>query len=183
MYTSELLDILKNASAKATFSISGSTNGKEQIDKDPRWTDVIQRMDREGHQIASHTWSHSELDNMTSEERKEDLWKNEQALDAILGKYPTYLRPPYVNCSEESGCLNDTNALGYHVFGFSVDSRDTSGETNLTAMVENFDFNFDEAQRGPQSMLIIQHDTIPVSALELTKYILSTIEAAGWNGT
>jgi peptidoglycan/xylan/chitin deacetylase (PgdA/CDA1 family) len=55
LYTNDLLDLLARYGVKATFFIVGN-NGNGAIDQIPQWTNVVQRMDREGHHIASHTW-------------------------------------------------------------------------------------------------------------------------------
>jgi hypothetical protein len=51
------------------------------------------------HQVASHTWSHPDLCNITSYQRKNEMWKNEMALRNIIGVIPTYMRPPYSDCT------------------------------------------------------------------------------------
>ena len=51
------------------------------------------------HQLASHTWSHADLCNITSAQRKDEMYKNEMALRNIVGVIPTYMRPPYSSCN------------------------------------------------------------------------------------
>lgn len=121
-----MLDVLKKYNAKATFFITGNNNGKGEIDNAANgWDTVIKRMYSEGHQIASHTWSHQDLSAITSAQRKDQMIKNEMALRNILGFFPTYMRPPYSSCTAESGCEDDLKALGYHITYFDLD---TDGE-------------------------------------------------------
>jgi peptidoglycan/xylan/chitin deacetylase (PgdA/CDA1 family) len=55
-FTNQLLDQLKDAGVKATFFVNGHNIGDiYQYD----W--VVKRAYNEGHQIASHTWSHADL--------------------------------------------------------------------------------------------------------------------------
>lgn len=62
IYTAELLDLLKEYNAKATFFITGINLGKGSIDSEATgYPALIRRMAAEGHQIASHTWSHADL--------------------------------------------------------------------------------------------------------------------------
>lgn len=179
--TAELMDILKNASAKATFFVAGNTNGRGPIDGTERWTNLIKRMVEEGHQVGSHTWSHPDLDKMSSSARKQDMLKNERALTNVLGKYPTYMRPPYIHCTGPKGCLDDMKTLGYHVISYSHDSGDWLHEDDLDKMKQRVDAAFNEtAQDG--NMLLIQHDTIRKSAIELTKYVLQKVRQRSWNG-
>ncbi|KIW89695.1 uncharacterized protein Z519_09851 [Cladophialophora bantiana CBS 173.52] len=178
--TEELLNILDEAGAKATFFIAGNSNGKGPIDTTSKWTDVIKRMVEDGHQVASHTWSHPDMDEMGSQDRRLDMAKNERALANILGKYPTYMRPPYLHCSNQSGCLSDMRDLGYHVISYAFDSGDWMDPNNLTAMTERVDRAFQSTDVQEGRMLLIQHDTIRNSAINLTKHVLDTISQRGW---
>lgn len=177
--TSELLDILKEANATATFFITGINNAKGEIDLHRRWILVVERMIREGHQIASHTWSHPNLDAMTSEQRKDEMYKNEQAIANIIFKAPTYMRAPYLKCSTSSGCLTDMIDLGYRVVDWSVNSRDAELPDDLDAMKYAIDAGFAAAPPEGRS-IVIQHDTLRQSAMQLTSYILQKAEERGW---
>jgi peptidoglycan/xylan/chitin deacetylase (PgdA/CDA1 family) len=179
--TEELLDILAKANAKATFFVAGNTNGRGSIDQTSKWTKTVKRMVKEGHQVASHTWSHPDLDKLGSDARKVDMFKNERALANVLGKYPVYMRPPYLSCSERHGCLKDMADLGYHVISYSYDSGDWMHADDLDKMKEHIDKAFaEQGQSG--NMILIQHDTIRKSAIELTKYLLQRVQEYNWKG-
>lgn len=92
LYTNDLLDILAAYGFKATFFVTGVNNGKGPIDSTPAWTSVIQRMIADGHQVASHTWSHADLSKLTDADRTTEMVKNEMAIRNIIGKFPTYMR-------------------------------------------------------------------------------------------
>lgn len=180
--TEELLDILNQANAKATFFISGNSNGKGAIDTTERWIKAITRIVEEGHQVGSHTWTHPDMDEIDSEARKDEMVKNERALTNLLGKYPTYMRPPYLHCSDAAGgCLDDMNNLGYHVISYSHDSGDWLDPTNLDDMKQKVDAAFQEVHEDG-NLLLIQHDTIQKSAIDLTKHILQRVQERGWHG-
>lgn len=116
LYTDELLDVLKANDAKATFFVTGNNYGKRGIDNTSTpYPDVVRRMYNEGHQIGSHTWSHQDLDTITHDERMDQMIKNEMAFRNILGLFPTYMRPPFDSCKEDTGCRDDMSALGYHI--------------------------------------------------------------------
>ncbi|KIW76282.1 hypothetical protein Z517_11028 [Fonsecaea pedrosoi CBS 271.37] len=181
--TDELLDILDEAGAKATFFITGNSNGKGPIDTTRKWTDVIKRMVQEGHQIASHTWSHDNMDEVGSQARRLDMAQNERALANILGKYPAYMRPPYLQCSNHTGCLSDMRDLGYHVISYAFDSGDWMDPDNFTAMAERVDQALESGDEQGSRMLLIQHDTVRTSAIDLTKYILDVVSQRGWKGS
>jgi peptidoglycan/xylan/chitin deacetylase (PgdA/CDA1 family) len=50
---------------------------------------------------------------LDSQGRRDDMVKAEIALSDILGFFPTYMRPPYVEC--DLNCAADLKDLGYHV--------------------------------------------------------------------
>jgi peptidoglycan/xylan/chitin deacetylase (PgdA/CDA1 family) len=82
-------------------------------------------MHTEGHQVASHTWSHQDLSAITKEQRYEQMVKLEMSLSNILGFFPTYMRPPYSSCTAASGCEKDMADLGYHISYFDLDTDGT----------------------------------------------------------
>ncbi|KAL1644752.1 hypothetical protein SLS58_004216 [Diplodia intermedia] len=183
IYTDGMLDVLKKYNAKATFFITGNNNGKGQIDNAAYgWDTVIKRMYSEGHQIASHTWSHQDLSAITSAQRKDQMVKNEMALRNILGFFPTYMRPPYSSCTAASGCEDDMKALGYHVTYFDLDTDDYDNTT--PDKIQNAKDNFSKALAGKAAasndFLAIAHDIHQQTAQNLTEYMLQTLQAAGY---
>jgi peptidoglycan/xylan/chitin deacetylase (PgdA/CDA1 family) len=106
--------------------MTGINLHKKSIDDESTpWPAVIRRMDAEGHQLASHTWSHQDLSAITKDQRYEQMVRLEMAMANIVGKFPTYMRPPYSSCSAASGCEQDMADLGYHVSYFDLDTDGT----------------------------------------------------------
>ena len=54
-------------------------------------------MIRDGHQVASHTWTHQNLTAITSTQLYNQMYYNEIALNDILGFIPTYMRCVILN--------------------------------------------------------------------------------------
>lgn len=86
-YTDELLDGLEAYGAKASFFILGK--------KINEYTEVIKRIDAEGHLIGNHTWSHKNLFEISSEEFTKELNATDDALYEVIGKRTVYFRPPH----------------------------------------------------------------------------------------
>lgn len=164
--------------AKATFFITGNNLGKGSIDEN--WTGVISKMYAKGHQIASHTWSHQNLDQITHEQRMDQMVKNEMAIRNIIGKYPTYMRPPYSACESEA-CQADMKALGYVVTSFDLDTDDYNQLTREKIQVakDNFKKGIDSA-RPNGKRLAIGHDIHELTALNLTAYMLDYVYSSGF---
>lgn len=135
IYTNQVLQMFADKKMKATFFITGINLGKGAIDDaSTNWPTVIKRMYTDGHQIASHTWSHQDLSLITKEQRYEQMIKNEMAISNLIGKFPVYMRPPFSSCSAESGCQKDLADLGYVISSFDLDTdgnRPSSGEYRL----------------------------------------------------
>lgn len=136
----------------------------------------------DGHQIASHTWSHADLSTITSARRRDEMVKNEMAFRNILGFIPTYMRPPYSSCTEASGCQDDLAALQYHVIYFDLDTDDYQNDS--PDLIQNAKNNFDDFFEGTSpdtdSALVIAHDIHEQTVHNLTEYMLEGIQSRGY---
>ena len=182
LYTNQLLDVLKSYGFHATFFITGNNLAKGPIDETEPYPTIIKRMIAEGHQVASHTWSHYSLSNVTSEMRKQQMVKNERAIANIIGKYPTYMRPPYSQCDAVSGCQADMKALGYHRVYFDLDTQDYLNPLPSTIQNSKDIVRQILATPGANDYLSIQHDIVQQSVANLTTYYYDLIKAKGWKG-
>jgi peptidoglycan/xylan/chitin deacetylase (PgdA/CDA1 family) len=181
-YTSELLDILKSYGFQATFFITGNNNGKGEIDITAPYPDLIKRMVAEGHQVASHTWSHYSLSNSSHDLRISQMVKNEMAFNNIIGMWPTYMRPPYSDCTEESGCWADLQALGYHRVYFDLDTQDYLNPLPSQIQKSKDIVKAALAEKGVTDYLSIQHDIVQQSVSNLSAYYFDVIKNKGWKG-
>ncbi|OAL51486.1 chitin binding protein, partial [Pyrenochaeta sp. DS3sAY3a] len=183
-YTNNILNIFRAYNAKATFFVTGNNFNKGQIDLTPAHTATIQRAYAEGHQIASHTWTHLDLSAIRTLDRKNQMWKNEMALRNILGFFPTYMRPPYNSCTAASGCEKDMADLGYHITYYNVDTDDKNQDsrTQIQNSKNWFRGNITAGGATPASSkwLTLAHDVQQQTAYNLTDYMLSTITSLGY---
>ncbi|KAF3893314.1 Glycoside hydrolase/deacetylase [Trichophyton interdigitale] len=180
IYTRDLLDILDSFNVKATFFITGINSNKGAID-DPNypWADLIRRMYNSGHQIASHTWSHQNLDQISASQRKQQMIRNEMAFRNIMGGFPTYMRPPYSSCSVASGCLGDMGDLGYHVTYFNLDTDDYNNDSPELIQRSKDIFDSYITQDG-RPLLEIGHDVHEQTVYNLTGHMLRRLEGSGY---
>ncbi|KAI8662464.1 NodB-like proteiny domain-containing protein [Fusarium sp. Ph1] len=116
-YTDLLLDLLSEAGFTATFFVNGKNWANIQD-----YRSTIIRMVKEGHQVASHTYSHPNLANLDEASVKLEMTKLEDEFIKILGKFPIYMRPPYL--SHNSQTLKVLGELGYHVIDTDIDTLD-----------------------------------------------------------
>ncbi|KAI9644872.1 hypothetical protein NHQ30_006899 [Ciborinia camelliae] len=183
IYTEHILDLLTQYNASATFFITGNNNGKGHIDnKSLAWPALVKRMYDDGHQVASHTWSHADLCNITSAERKNEMWKNEMVLRNIIGVIPTYMRPPYSSCTDKCGCEADMKELGYHVTYFSLDTQDylNDSPTLITNAQNIFSTAIGKSNPDTDHPLVISHDIHNQTSKVLVEYMLKTAIEKGY---
>lgn len=181
-YTENILNVLKSYDAKATFFITGNNINKGQIDKTQEHIHAIKRMSAEGHQIASHTWTHLDLSKISPEDRKNQMWNVEMALNNIVGRIPTYMRPPYISC--DTACSQDMNDLGYHIIYWDVNTDDYQ-QYNATQIQKSKDWFTGNVTNGGataqnSSSLTISHDVFEQTANNLTEHMLSTLTRLGY---
>ncbi len=86
-HSARLLDILKEKQVPATFFLLG----KRHIEKYP---ELVRRMAREGHEVASHTWDHKILTGLRPQEIREELERPNEEIERLTGRRPTLMRPP-----------------------------------------------------------------------------------------
>ncbi|KAJ0372830.1 hypothetical protein COL26b_008951 [Colletotrichum chrysophilum] len=179
LYTDGMLDAFKAHGAVATWFITGNNIGKGMINANYVST-IQQRMIAEGHQVASHTWSHENLDSLTLAQRKNQMVYNEIAFTDILGFYPTYMRPPYSICGSE--CQGQMADLGYHITYFDLDTQGYlhTDPSQIGVSVNLWDQAMQAKSPCNGSYLHIEHDIHQQIAQVLTPHILDSVVANGW---
>lgn len=157
--TAQLLDGLAARGAKATFFLIG-----EQLDGRE---DVVRRMAQEGHQVGSHTWSHSNLGAVTVSEALSEITRTEAALTQLLGEGTYWLRPPWGFLSEQTAA-----AVGVPMLYWSLDTEDwrlRDEEAVFRAIVEN-------VQPGD---VVLLHDPYPTTVQAVLRAV-DTLSQKGY---
>jgi len=113
--TPKLLDILASHHMKATFFVLG-----EMVAEHP---EILARAAREGHEIASHSWSHPNLAKMGQEGVRSQLQRTDDEIKSATGQRPTLFRPPYGSITErQKRWIHDE--FGYDIILWDVDPLD-----------------------------------------------------------
>lgn len=86
-YTPLLLEGLRKRNIHATFFLLGENILKNE--------ELLLRMQKDGHLIGCHTWSHVQLDKISPSRASREILKTNSLIYHITGTYPTCLRPPY----------------------------------------------------------------------------------------
>lgn len=179
--TLPILDALKAYNMKATFFLLGQHIIENK--------NIVQRIVDEGHQIASHTFSHSHISNMTNDEFVDELMGFENALlqhnyQGVLANrmIPTYFRAPRGFMDTDKMMI--AKSMGYTTVHWSMLNGD-SYSTDPTIVVPSWKLHFENpATVFPANINIItqQHDTEPAtvqSIYEVLEYFNTTLGSRG----
>lgn len=182
IYTTEILNLLDRLKVKATFFITGDNRAKGHID-DPatRWPSIIRRMYDAGHQIGSHTWTHRDLNQINEAVRRAEIIHNEMAIRNILGWIPTYIRPPFLECSARSGCEKTMRDLVYHSISTNLDTKDYMyDDPALIQRAKDLYSNGLSTNPRQNSYIVLAHDVHEQTVYELTPHMVKVARERGY---
>jgi peptidoglycan/xylan/chitin deacetylase (PgdA/CDA1 family) len=120
-----------------------------------------------------------DLSAISPEDRTNQIIYVEKALNNIIGKIPTYMRPPYSSCTVESGCEKQLSDLGYHVAYFNLDTDDYN-QKEATLPKQWFKGNLTRTGDPNDPWITISHDIMNFTATDLTEYMLKTLTELGY---
>jgi cellulose synthase/poly-beta-1,6-N-acetylglucosamine synthase-like glycosyltransferase/spore germination protein YaaH/peptidoglycan/xylan/chitin deacetylase (PgdA/CDA1 family) len=121
-WTPKILDVLKSQQAPASFFLIGI-----QADK---FSDITDRIYREGHEIGNHTFTHPDISNISKGfMRAVELNLTEQLFASRLGIRTILFRPPYSidaepDTEDQVRPLEITQDMGYITIGDKIDPND-----------------------------------------------------------
>ncbi|KAL0069299.1 hypothetical protein AAF712_003664 [Marasmius tenuissimus] len=149
-YLRDFVDLLDRNGAKGTFFFNG--DNYDCIYSDDRVSDMKYAYGK-GHQIASHTWHHSDLGKIKSEAKMNDEFKRtEEAIKKILGVEVAMTRPPFGSYN----ALTETVARkrGQSLILWDLDTRDAAGATTKDSIAQYEDV----AKKNPSNVLALNHE-------------------------
>ena len=110
---------------KGTFGINGKFIGDRDDSFAPRMTwEEVRSLDRNGHEINNHTWSHPNLWEHPELARQE-LAMNDSAMIAELGHLAISVLFPFNGYTDEVLALCDSLYVGARLYQFGLGQRDT----------------------------------------------------------
>ncbi|USG67906.1 polysaccharide deacetylase family protein [Brevibacillus ruminantium] len=117
LYTTQILDLLKQYHANATFFVTGM-----QVQRNPK---LAKRQVQEGHELGNHTYNHPKMSRLTKVQIQQELSRTNQAILSATGQQPPLLfRPPggYI----DQAMVNAAKEVGYSVvlWSFHQDTQD-----------------------------------------------------------
>ena len=110
-YTEDLLTILEEHNARATFFVLG-----QQVESFPT---AIKRMKEIGCEIGNHTYSHKRLTDLSKKDINSQIDKTNESLKAIIGEETKLVRPTYGDVD-----ANVRKYVKYPLIMWSLDTED-----------------------------------------------------------
>lgn len=112
--TYELLKVLKEEGAKATFFVVGN--------RAETYPDIVAQIAAEGHEVGNHSWNHKSLVKSSLDEGEASIHKTNEIICGITGKPCSIVRPPYGASNKNIRAMFAQQ--GWHEIMWDVDTRD-----------------------------------------------------------
>ncbi|MBQ8800483.1 MAG: glycoside hydrolase family 11 protein [Lachnospiraceae bacterium] len=90
--TNQVLDVLDKYGVKATFFLIGN-----QINSNTK--SILQRQANSGHELANHSYTHSDMKNMSWSAIQNEINQTNNLIKSYTGQTPKFFRPPYISVS------------------------------------------------------------------------------------
>ncbi|KAF5329758.1 hypothetical protein D9619_009114 [Psilocybe cf. subviscida] len=141
---------LKKAGAKGTFFFNGNNFGCIYA---PDNVERVKYAYSQGHQVASHGWSHQYLTNLSASQIRTEMALVDQALRKIIGVTPAFMRPAY---GEYNSLVEQVaTERGQSLVIWDFDSGDATGASvsqQKTAFANL-------VKKHPSNVLTVNHET------------------------
>ncbi|KAF8607826.1 carbohydrate esterase family 4 protein [Ceratobasidium sp. AG-I] len=168
----DIVNTLDAAGAKGTFFVNGNNYGCIFSGSNPS---NVKYAYSQGHQIASHTWSHPHLPSLSANQITTEFSKTNDAIKKITGAIPAFVRPPYGEYDQD--VLNVAESMGQTVVTWDFDSGDSAGVSaaqSATAYQKLVDSH-------PNNILTLNHETHSSTANDLLPKMIQILQGAGYN--
>ncbi|KAJ1302871.1 hypothetical protein OPQ81_003171 [Rhizoctonia solani] len=170
-WTMELVDLLDSYGAKGTFFVNGNNYGCIYSEENAK---RINYLIEKGHQLASHTWAHAHLPQLTGNVLNNEFAKTNEAIRKITGHTPAFMRPPYGEYNDE--VVEKAANNGQTVVIWDFDSEDSIGAT-----AEQSKSYYDKVlDQRPGTILTLNHETIETTPHKVIPYALQKIKEKGY---
>jgi len=171
VYLYDVSKALVAANATGTFFFSGNNYA---CIYDPDSVARVLYAHNQGHQIASHTWSHADLSTLTWDQIHDEMWRVEQAFEKIVGVCPAFMRPPY-------GSYNDLVLQASYIRGQVVATWDFDSGDSVGATPAQSEASYDQLiSWHPNNVLALNHETIETTVHQVLPYAIRKLQAAGY---
>ncbi len=163
LYTPRVLDIFKRHGAHATFFVQGQNANRHR--------GLLARMVAEGHEVASHTWSHINMRASSRDTIIRELDRTAAVIEQATGSRPKVMRPPYG--AVNSSLVNMVYArYGTPAILWDVDTNDWR-KPGVSAVIQR------AVNNARPGSIILLHD-IHASTIAAVEGIVTGLQARGF---
>ncbi|UJF35818.1 polysaccharide deacetylase family protein [Paenibacillus hexagrammi] len=164
-HTAQILDLLKQYDAKATFFVVGN-----KVKMNP---ELLLREVQEGHEIANHTYTHAYLSRRTN--MKKEIHDAEEQIYTVSGQRSRLFRPPGGVFNEQLVALVKSEGYKMILWSWELDTKDwrTPGVSRIVNRV---------LKHADNGNIVLFHDYIegPTQTIDALKVILPELKNRGY---
>ncbi|MFE4349703.1 polysaccharide deacetylase family protein [Peribacillus butanolivorans] len=113
-YLQDMLAVLKKHNVKATFFLEGNWTKKNP--------ELAKMIKGGGHEIGNHSYSHPNMQNISSQATREEIRKTNEVIEAVTGAKMKWFAPPSGSYRDET--VKIAESLGLKTVMWSVDTID-----------------------------------------------------------
>lgn len=160
-YTNNLVDILRDNKAKATFFMLGNRLNN--------YRDAVLNVYNSGMEVAYHSYRHSNFLSQNLATITNELNKSNEILESIIGEPFKIVRPPY-------GSINTSvkNILNMPIILWDIDANDWKAENKNAEYLKNYILN-----KASDGDIILLHD-IHKTSVDAIELVLPELYAKGY---
>ncbi|KAF9921616.1 hypothetical protein FBU30_008317 [Linnemannia zychae] len=179
MYNDQLLALLARKNVKATFFVLGS-----MIAENAQQAGALKKILAGGHQLASHTYSHGNLDAMTEDAMRLEISRTSDIMFQHAGVRPAYMRAPEGRCA--AACTKVMESLGLVISHWNVDTNDWRFKTlapNVAADKSMEEINkvvIQDSNPATDSFILLEHEIHKFSVDLVAERVIDSITAKGY---
>lgn len=163
--TEKILDILDRYDVKATFFIIGSN-----AEYHP---EIVAQEVLRGHEVANHSYSHTNLSKCTPEQIKKEIDLADRAIEKAAGIRPKLFRPPEGAYSENS--VKIAGELGKNTIIWTVDTMDWANRS-----ADDIVKNIKENVRSGSIILFHDFTSAKAHTIEALEIIIPYLKSQGY---
>ncbi len=158
VYTSRLLDILREENVKATFFVLGKSAAVQK--------QTLRRIAEEGHNIGNHSYDHKNFAKISLDEARRQITLTDDITQEITGSKPTYFRFPYGAFTNDKLMLVNRPIIGWNIDPLDWKYRDAE---KVAA----------EMSKASANAIILAHD-IHKTTVEAIPQVIRNLKAKGY---
>lgn len=153
--TNQVLDICEEYGVRATFFIKGDNIASHE--------EELMRMLSLGCEIGNHTWMHTNVEELSASEMREEIGKVNDAIFDRFGYSIRLFRPPYIKYGDKgSETRNNLVALmeewNMAIVNHTRSTHDTYSSYNAEKIYQRGVLETDELGKGLDGSIILCHD-------------------------